>query len=149
MEQGTKRDTKINGKFSGGRVSGVLFVSVLLALSLGSASAVLAQVRSDMRQPGGGMSEGALSGLPDGAHPGSHMHMRALREELRRGDSVREEGRQDRGGDVSNRCGGPCRMSSEERQQLRRDIHEAGRDIYPHGPRRGGPPRALNDQGER
>ncbi|MDP2794956.1 MAG: hypothetical protein Q8O25_12910 [Sulfurisoma sp.] len=37
----------------------------------------------------------------------------------------------------SGRCDGPCRMSPDERRQLRRDIHDAGQDIYRRGPRRG------------
>lgn len=34
----------------------------------------------------------------------------------------------------------PGHMSAEERRQLRRDIHEAGRELYRRNPRRGPPP---------
>ena len=33
--------------------------------------------------------------------------------------------------DAETRGRGPC-LSPEERRQLRRDVHEAGRDLYPH-----------------
>ena len=33
----------------------------------------------------------------------------------------------------------PGQMSAEERRQLRRDIHEAGRELYRRNPRRGPP----------
>jgi hypothetical protein len=34
----------------------------------------------------------------------------------------------------------PGRMSPEERRQLRRDIHDAGRELYGRNPRHGAPP---------
>ena len=40
-----------------------------------------------------------------------------------------------RGDAPRERCDGKCRMTPEERMKLRRDIHEAGRDIYRRGPR--------------
>lgn len=38
---------------------------------------------------------------------------------------------------AGGRCDGPCRMTPEERRQLRRDIDDAGRMLYDRGPRRG------------
>ncbi|MBU0751543.1 MAG: hypothetical protein KJ787_10290 [Gammaproteobacteria bacterium] len=79
-------------------------------------------------QPGGGRHGAARQERLFAERP-------ALREQ--RGD-VRNDLRGDtaRGESDSDRCdGGPCRMSPEDRRQLRRDIHDAGRDLYRRGPR--------------
>lgn len=72
-------------------------------------------------------------GRPRAVRPGHFFAERqALREQ--RGD-LRGDLREDAGRDEAapGRCDGHCRLSPEERRQLRRDIHEAGRDLYRRG----------------
>lgn len=95
-------------------------------------AALLTAAPPAIAQPGGGR-EGAGRGERFLAERQEQREQRReLRSELR-GDS----GRDDRNDGASGRCDGPCRMTREERMQLRRDIHDAGRDLYRHGPRRG------------
>lgn len=93
----------------------------LLAALFAAASPVAAQ-------PGGGRH---------GMGPGGGRFF-AERQQLRQQLSERQDVRQaaERDGLRGERCDGPCRMSPEERQQLRRDINDAGRDLYRRGPRR-------------
>lgn len=78
----------------------------------------------------------------EGEEPGARGRSLAERQEARqqrRAERFADDGQ--RGGmgvgGGRERCDGPCRMTPEERMQLRRDIHNAGRDLY----RRGGPRR--------
>ncbi|RLJ64809.1 hypothetical protein [Sulfurisoma sediminicola] len=85
--------------------------------------------------------------LPAFAQPGGGRHGAGRQE---RESSERQQMQQERG-DLRNdvrgeywryessggRCEGPCRMTPEERRQLRRDIDDAGRTLYGRGPRRG------------
>jgi len=84
--------------------------------------------------------------LPAFAQPGGGRHGAGRQE---RESSERQQMQQERG-DLRNdvrgeywrydsaggRCEGPCRMTPEERRQLRRDIDDAGRTLYGRGPRR-------------
>ncbi len=85
--------------------------------------------------------------LPAFAQPGGGRHGAGRQD---RGSAERQQMPQDRGdlrSDVrgeywrnesaGGRCEGPCRMTPEERRQLRRDIDDAGRSLYGRGPRRG------------
>jgi len=97
---------------------------VLLTALLAAAAAPPA-----FAQPGGGRHGAARAERASPERP----PMREDRSDLR--DDVRGEyWRHDSPG---GRCDGPCRMTPEERRQLRRDIDDAGRSLYGRGPRRG------------
>jgi hypothetical protein len=97
-------------------------------------AALLAAALPAFAQPGGG-----------GRHGGGRMEREPAerqqwREQMReeRGDLRRDlRGEYWRHDSAGGRCDGPCRMTPEERRQLRRDIDDAGRSLYGRGPRRG------------
>jgi hypothetical protein len=92
-------------------------------------AALLAAALPALAQPGGGR-HGA--GRPE-RESSERQQMQQERGDLRN-DVRGEYWRYDASG---GRCEGPCRMTPEERRQLRRDIDDAGRTLYGRGPRRG------------
>lgn len=91
--------------------------------------ALFAAVPPVLAEPGDGRPGAGRSGHFSAERQALREQRRDLRSDLS-GDS-----RSDEAG--SGRCDGPpCRMSPDERRQLRRDIHAAGQDIYRRGPRR-------------
>lgn len=89
-----------------------------------------------------GMAALLAAALPAAAQPGDDrpgMDRRerfAERQAMRQQRAERQAGEAQREGFAAGRCEEkPCRMSPEERRKLRRDIHDAGRDIYRRGPR--------------
>ena len=99
------------------------------AASIVLLAALLAAALPALAQPGGGR-HGA--GRPDRGSP-ERQQMQQERGALRN-DVRGEYWRYDSSG---GRCEGPCRMTPEERRQLRRDIDDAGRTLSGRGPRRG------------
>lgn len=94
-------------------------LGVALALWLAAATA-FAQMPPRRFQPGG---PGGFDGGPQRQHAPERQNFQPQppQREADGGGQPRE----------------PNRMSPEERRQLRRDIHDAGRDLYPErGPRR-------------
>jgi hypothetical protein len=111
-----------------------------LAGSIVLVAALLAAAPPALAQPGGGrhgggpMGGGAGGGMRGGDFADRQQMRERMREEhgdLRR-DLRGEYWRQDSAG---GRCDGPCRMTPEERRQLRRDIDDAGRTLYGRGSR--------------
>lgn len=98
-------------------------------------AALLPLVLAGPAEARGGMGGGGM-GRGGGMGPGfGGMNERPLRDDLRANrDNMANPT------DDPARCGARCRMSPEERQKLRQDIHDAGRDIYRRGDRRGPPP---------
>lgn len=98
--------------------------ALLLALVLVLA-APLAQA-----MPGGGRFMQARDGARQSGPQRQPNFQREEPQRFQREDPARFQRRDDGGGGEQQRQ----RLSPEERRQLRRDIHDAGRDIYP--PRR-------------
>jgi len=101
---------------------------------------LLAAVPQASAKQGGGGRQGGGRGDGLFAQPGGGRPNAARQEELftERQQAIEQSKglRNDLRGDYwrndsnSGRCDGPCRMSPEERQQLRNDIDKAGRDLY-------------------
>jgi hypothetical protein len=107
---------------------------------------LLAAVPQASAKQGGGGRQGGGRGDGLFAQPGGRPNA-ARQEELftERQQAIEQSKglRNDLRGDYwrndsnSGRCDGPCRMSPEERRQLRHDIDKAGRDLYRGDSRRG------------
>jgi hypothetical protein len=104
--------------------------------ALAALAVVLAFIAPAEARPGDGGGMGGHGFGRGGRMPEGH----SLRNDLRDGPrQVDAPGTAD-GGERLPRCEGPCRMSPQERQKLRRDIGDAGRELYRRGPRGLPPP---------